>query len=91
MEIQQQKLSALLASNVSTLVSSQKNAKPQFLSASPTSIITVITNSSYGIAIWALHVYGKSRRLKLTKYRFNVLSVGIPNLNNQTTNMMMTL
>jgi hypothetical protein len=43
MEIQQQKLSALLASNVSTLVSSQKNAKPQFLSASPTSIITVIT------------------------------------------------
>jgi hypothetical protein len=43
MEIQQQKLSALLASNVSTLVSSQKNAKPQFLSSSPTSIITVIT------------------------------------------------
>jgi hypothetical protein len=29
---------------------SQKNAKPQFLSFSPTSIITVITSNSYGIA-----------------------------------------
>jgi hypothetical protein len=50
MEILQQKLSTLLASNVSTMVSSQKNAKPQFLSTSPPSIITVITSSSYGIA-----------------------------------------
>ncbi|MFT7150805.1 MAG: hypothetical protein ACI82Q_002680 [Nonlabens sp.] len=50
MEIQEQKLSALLASNVSTMLYSQKNAKPQFLSFSPTSIITVITSNSYGIA-----------------------------------------
>jgi hypothetical protein len=50
MEIQEQKLSALSASNVSTMVYSQKNAKPQFLSFSPTSIITVITSNSYGIA-----------------------------------------
>jgi hypothetical protein len=50
MEIQQKKLSALLASNVSTMVSSQNKRKPQFLSSSPTLIITVITSSSYGIA-----------------------------------------
>jgi hypothetical protein len=54
MAIQQQKLSALLASNVSTIVSSQNKNKtksnPQFLSASPTSIITAITSRSYGIA-----------------------------------------
>ncbi len=43
MKMQKQKLSALLASNVSTMLYSQKNAKPQFLSFSPTSIITVIT------------------------------------------------
>ena len=49
MESQQQTLSALLASNVSTKVYSQKNAKTQLLSAS-TSIIPVITSSSYGIA-----------------------------------------
>jgi hypothetical protein len=58
MKIQEQKLSALVASNVSTMLYSQKNAKPQFLSFSPTSIITVITSSSYGIASlstsWAL-------------------------------------
>jgi hypothetical protein len=50
MAIQQQKLSALLASNVSTILYSQKKSNPQFLSASPTSIITVITSRSYGIA-----------------------------------------
>jgi hypothetical protein len=50
MEIQEQKLSALLASNVSTMLYIQKNAEPQFLSFSPTSIITVITSNSYGIA-----------------------------------------
>jgi hypothetical protein len=49
MEIQQQKSSALLASNVSTIVFSQNKSKTQFLSAS-TSIIPVITSSSYGIA-----------------------------------------
>ena len=46
MKMQKQKLSALLASNVSTMLYSQKNAKPQFLSSSPTSIITVITTRS---------------------------------------------
>jgi hypothetical protein len=50
MAIQQQKLSALLASNVSPMVSSQNKIKFPLLSASPTSIITVITSSSYGIA-----------------------------------------
>jgi hypothetical protein len=50
MEIQQQTSSALLASNVSTIVSSQNKSKTPLLSASPTSIITVITSRSYGIA-----------------------------------------
>jgi hypothetical protein len=50
MEIQQQKLSALLASNVSPMVPSQNKANPQFLSFASTSIITVITSSAYGIA-----------------------------------------
>jgi hypothetical protein len=52
MERQQQKISAPLASNVCTIVSSQNKIKsnPRLLSASPTSIITVITSSSYGIA-----------------------------------------
>jgi hypothetical protein len=52
MAIQQQKLSALSASNVSPMVSSQNKIKsnPQLLSASPTSIITVIISRSYGIA-----------------------------------------
>jgi hypothetical protein len=50
MELQQQKLLVLLAGNVSTMVSSQKKANPQFLSVAPTSIITIITSSSYGIA-----------------------------------------
>jgi hypothetical protein len=67
MEIQQQKLSALLASNVSTMVSGEIKEKPQFLSSSPTSIITVITSSSYGIASlrsphsWALSDYKLTR------------------------------
>jgi hypothetical protein len=47
MAIQQQKLSALSASNVCTMVSSQNKIKSP---ASPTSIITVITSRSYGIA-----------------------------------------
>jgi hypothetical protein len=50
MEMQQQTSSALLASNVSTIVSSQNKRNPQFLSASPTSVITAITSRSYGIA-----------------------------------------
>jgi hypothetical protein len=50
MEMQQQTSSALLASNVSTIVSNQHKRNPQFLSASPTSVITAITSRSYGIA-----------------------------------------
>jgi hypothetical protein len=49
MAIQQQKLSALLASNVSTMVSSQNKIKfPVFKCFTN---ITVITSRSYGIAL----------------------------------------
>jgi hypothetical protein len=45
----------------------KNKVNPQFLSAAPTSIITVITSSSYGIASlrsphsWALNTYDSGR------------------------------
>jgi hypothetical protein len=71
MEIQQQKISVPLASNASTMVSSQNKRKPQFLSSSPTSIITVITSSSYGIASLSTQLgvipYGQLKTTMLIK------------------------
>jgi hypothetical protein len=56
-------------------------AKPQLLSSSPTSIITVITSSSYGIASLSTHLgvirneVSRYKRSEISSIKFSLKSV----------------